>query len=706
MSEEAGRKAEALPPDSYPSENPTNDDNLAAIIHELRVHQTELETQNEALRETRSQLEEMQDKFFDLFHFAPVGYFTFDETGRILEVNLTGAELLGRERKFLLQKPLISHLVPESHEEFFLHLQKVLKNRMPQTCELILNRRENPQIYVQVRSIPAQDKDGDVVRCRSVMMDITQLKQTELRLREREKFIHSIAETSPNILYVRNVIENRNVYINRAVYEILGYTVAEIQALGSDFFQTLIHPDDWPAVVDYFSHLEIEPHDVTAFEYRMQHKNGEWRWLYSRNLVFKRDNAGKMTEILGAAQDITERKQTESELMAIKQRYELAIDAGRTSVWDWDIQNDKFYIDSMLQELLGYEDDYVPDDIEAWMSFIHPGDKSQVRQAINKHLEGITPRYGDTHRMIHKDGSIRWILMRGTAMRDETGQAYRMIGTKTDVTDRVRTTEALLELHQQLQAELTLAQEVQTGLLPSPRPQWPNLDVACYSVPAHEVGGDFYTYYALSEAHYILAVGDVSGKGVSAALLMATSLAQLDSLISAKLAPKELLVQLDRATAPYNQPRHRNCALCYVDLMVETPPEAVAETPGQKRDVKLRIANAGCVPPYIRRVNGDILWPDVSGFALGQGLGVQHGYEEVSLSLASGDFVVLTSDGVAEANNNKSDIFGFERLEQAIATGPAKGAQAMLEHLKTAITTFMEDAELQDDLTIVVLQVK
>ena len=706
MSEDVRRKTEDSPSDGYAFGNLATDENLAAIIHELQVQQIELETQNETLRETQIQLEEMQDKFFDLFHFAPVGYFTFDEAGLILEVNLAGAELLGRERRFLLQKPLISHLAPESHEEFFLHLQKVLKNRMPQTCELILNRRENTQIYAQARSIPAQDKDGDGVRCRSVMMDITQLKQTEFRLREREKFIHSIAETSPNILYVHNIIENHNVYINRAVYEILGYTVAEVQALGSDFFQTLIHPNDWSILVDYFSHLEVEPHDITALEYRMQHKNGEWRWFYSRNLVFKRDNTGKMTEILGAAQDITERKQTESELIAIKQRYELAVDAGRTSVWDWDIQNREFYIDSTLQRLLGYENDYIPGDIQAWLEFIHPEDKPRVWQGITKHLEGITSRYGETHRMIHKDGSIRWVLMRGTAMRNETGQAYRMIGTKTDVTDRVETTEALLELHQQLQSELILAQEVQTGLLPAPYPQWAKLDVACYSVPAQEVGGDFYTYYALSEEHYILVVGDVSGKGVSAALLMATSLAQLDSLISPKLSPRELLVQLDRATVPYNKPRHRNCALCYIDLIVETSPECIAETCDENLSVKLRIANAGCVPPYIRRVNGDMIWPDVSGFALGQGLGAQNDYQEVSLSLASGDFIVLTSDGVAEANNKKGDIFGFGRLEQSIAIGPPEGAQAMLEHLKAAVTRFVGDAELQDDLTIVVLQVK
>lgn len=258
------------------------------------------------------------------------------------------------------------------------------------------------------------------------------------------------------------------------------------------------------------------------------------------------------------------------------------------------------------------------------------------------------------------------------------------------------TNQDLQALNDRLQDELTLAKKIQQGLLPLPYPDWPILDVVCYSNPASEVGGDFYAYHAFNNFRnrYAITVGDVSGKGMPAALLMAISLASFQSVIGQGLIPKELLAHLDRAIMPYTKTTRQNCALVYVDITI----------PASDQRGILRVVNAGCITPIIRRIDGTIEWVDAGGMPLGIGLGAQSGYQEVTMDVTRGDVIVLISDGVVEAKNSTNEMFGFERLEEAVKSGPQADAATMLGHLQSEVLAFMENAELHDDLTIVVAQ--
>lgn len=252
----------------------------------------------------------------------------------------------------------------------------------------------------------------------------------------------------------------------------------------------------------------------------------------------------------------------------------------------------------------------------------------------------------------------------------------------------------LKALHDRMEDELLLARQIQQGLLPASRFQSSNLDIACYSVPAHELGGDFYCYYPLERERFAVMVGDVSGKGVSAALLMALSLAHLDIALSQPLTPSERLIYLDRSIARYTRSRIQNCALCYVEFEMQSQGEVVAS-----------IVNAGCIPPYIRRRNGTVECPEVVGCALGHSLGMVQGYEEVKVALSPGDQVILTSDGVVEARNMHGHMLGFESLEQMINSNSSRDAPQMLSYLVARVEHFMGNAELADDLTVIVVQI-
>ncbi|MUG97124.1 GAF domain-containing protein [Scytonema sp. UIC 10036] len=138
------------------------------------------------------------------------------------------------------------------------------------------------------------------------------------RLRESQKLLQEITNTTPGILYVQDIVERHNIYINRQTTEVLGYTPEQIQDMGQGVLEELMHPEDLVRVPEHFQLFDlIEDGKILEFEYRMRHANGEWRWFCSQETVFKRNSEGSVQQILGTALDITRHKRAE---VALKQQ--------------------------------------------------------------------------------------------------------------------------------------------------------------------------------------------------------------------------------------------------------------------------------------------------------------------------------------------------------------------------------------------------
>lgn len=278
------------------------------------------------------------------------------------------------------------------------------------------------------------------------------------------------------------------------------------------------------------------------------------------------------------------------------------------------------------------------------------------------------------------------------------------------------TYQTLKKLNDRMQDELAMAHSIQQSLLLPSRPSWRDPDIVCYTIPAREVGGDFYIYHAFdtrlrgAEKRVVVAVGDVSGKGMPAALLMAISLSVFQSVIDRTYSTSKMVTDLidhasflndfitnfGRSIASYTRSTRQNCALSYVEIQ---KPQHVSQP------VKLRAINAGCVMPIIRHNNGTVEWVNAFGLPLGVALEMTSGYPEVVCDVQRGDIVVLSSDGVIEACDADGTMFGFDQFEHAVRTGPHESAQAMLEHLLNIIKAFVGTAEPHDDITLVVVQV-
>ncbi|MEG3877060.1 PAS domain S-box protein [Microcoleus sp. herbarium7] len=171
------------------------------------------------------------------------------------------------------------------------------------------------EYWFVVALTPLRDASGRIYRLIGNSTDITERKKAEAALQASQRFIERIANATPNILYVYDEQEQRNVYANREITSILGYTVEEVQALGSNMLPTIIHPDDFAKVPAYIQELENAPDgEVIEYEYRVRNKDNSWRWLVSRETVFSRTASGKIQQRLGAATDVSDRKQAEQAL--------------------------------------------------------------------------------------------------------------------------------------------------------------------------------------------------------------------------------------------------------------------------------------------------------------------------------------------------------------------------------------------------------
>ncbi|MGH2414504.1 MAG: diguanylate cyclase, partial [Microcystaceae cyanobacterium] len=136
-----------------------------------------------------------------------------------------------------------------------------------------------------------------------------------------QRWIQRIADATPNLLYIYDIIEQRHVYVNREIAVILGYAPEEIQSMGTDLVCSLIHPSDLKKFSDYLQKFETaQEDDIFEIEYRVRDGGGQWRWLSSRDTLFSRTLDGKPKQILGTATDITERKQVEEALQQTNQK--------------------------------------------------------------------------------------------------------------------------------------------------------------------------------------------------------------------------------------------------------------------------------------------------------------------------------------------------------------------------------------------------
>lgn len=285
-----------------PSSHEMKGERIDELLHELQVHQIELEMQNGELRRTRFALEGIKDRYIELYDYAPVGYFTLTSETLIKEANLTGATLLGLERNKLINRGFGRFVVPEELNHWDRHFLNTLKNWDGQSCELSLARKDGSRLFVRLESIKMETMDGKP-EVRIAMTEITQMRQIEEDIRLARYYTKSIVDTVHEPLLVLDGAL-KVISASQSFYQ--EFKVSPHENVGRCLYDLGNRQWDIPKLRELlenilsertkFENVEIE-HDFPAIGYR--------KMLLNAKAITGKDD--KTYLILLAMKDVTER---------------------------------------------------------------------------------------------------------------------------------------------------------------------------------------------------------------------------------------------------------------------------------------------------------------------------------------------------------------------------------------------------------------
>jgi serine phosphatase RsbU (regulator of sigma subunit)/pSer/pThr/pTyr-binding forkhead associated (FHA) protein len=240
---------------------------------------------------------------------------------------------------------------------------------------------------------------------------------------------------------------------------------------------------------------------------------------------------------------------------------------------------------------------------------------------------------------------------------------------------------------ERMERELELATEIQQRFQPSAPPKMDGYEFQGISFSCYEIGGDYYDFIPLHDGRMIIALGDVSGKGTAAALLMSSLHAAIHGQVSAKSSLHETVDSVNRYLAE-NTPANRFVTL----FIAELDPSAGT----------LKYINAGHNPPLVGRSNTEIEQLSSGGFPLG--ILPSADYEVGETALAPGEALIIYSDGVSEANNPKEEEFGMDRLADVVRRNLSASAAGIRDKVESALSAFTQTAPANDDITLVIVK--
>ncbi len=273
-------------------------------------------------------------------------------------------------------------------------------------------------------------------------IDITERKQAEDALRDSQRLVQHITNTIPDLVYVYDLVEDRNVYANGGFLTLLGYNPVAVCARGKAMISALLHPDDTALIEEQKQRLPLlADGDYVTFEVRMQHQNGDWVWLSFRETIFMRNLDGTPRQVLGVAQNITRRKQAEIALQQSEQRFRTLFQFAPLGMVLTNMQGYCDVINPAFQQMVGYTEAELA--AMRFRDLTHPDDILAEAALINTMLADKRGEYHIEKRYIRKDGQIIWVHLHAAAFEVMLPDSKLAIVIVEDITERKRSQEAL-----------------------------------------------------------------------------------------------------------------------------------------------------------------------------------------------------------------------------------------------------------------------
>ncbi|MGB7968612.1 MAG: PAS domain S-box protein, partial [Methanobacterium sp.] len=399
--------------------------NVEDYIHELRVHQIELELQNEELKESQIKLENSQREYFDLYNFAPVGYFTLDKNGIILKVNLSGSALLNIERVKLYNNAFIQYVPVDQRNKFHHHIKNAFETGIKQTLELKLRKKEFNHFYAHLETITVQDENGNFKEFRITITDIQNLKNTEEALKDSEERYRQIFQNNHASMLLIDPINGDIIDANPAATNFYGYTLDELTKIKiSD-----INVSNDKAVLEEMQKAVSNEKYHFLFKHRLA--NGEIRDVdvYSGLINQKGKNL-----LYSIVHDISIQKKAEIALRNSEELFRLIFDQSPLGSVITTLDYTPVRINNVYSQMLGYSKEELLK--IKFPEYTQPEDMNIELKKLNRLISGEINNYEMEKRYFHKNGKIVWVNLSVSAVKDQTNNIIRFLALVEDITER------------------------------------------------------------------------------------------------------------------------------------------------------------------------------------------------------------------------------------------------------------------------------
>lgn len=393
----------------------------------------ELRNSNKELINKNEELKRSEDQYKVLIDQAADGIFIGDADGNLVNVNNSGCRLTGYSSEELKNFKLTDLFVKVRKSEKSRLLDKV-NNGKAYTSEEIILRKDGGKIPIEINIKKLSDG-----RYHAIFRDVSERKQSEEKLRQNEIRFRSLFENMSNNVAIFEVIGNGEKFIfknfnsaaekleNIKREDIIGKEAAIVFPLINEYKLNDTFKRVWNT-----GKAEHQPIIVT------DDTGGILSW--TENFIYRLPS----NEIVVIYDDITERKKAEVDLIKTKERYRIATEETMVAVWERNLESGIGHVDHVLFNILGYPSPDVSDSFSIWREYIHPQDLKQIQKLNTDLKDGKIKKLNFKFRATHKDGSIRWFFDKGVALRNEKGEAIRLIGTISDITQQQKIEEELI----------------------------------------------------------------------------------------------------------------------------------------------------------------------------------------------------------------------------------------------------------------------